>query len=319
MAGTAWPVLTCTGMAHAQSKPPVLIGWLMSSTRERDIHRLNAFKEGMAALGWKEGVHYVLEERWAQGQIDRLPALAAEIAARKPVLIVAAPSQPADQATKAAPQTPVVQANGSPLAAGLVKSLARPGGMVTDLTNVNVETAAKTVELLRDALPGTRHFGYLRDITSATGKVTLEIALHAAKSYALKVSVAEASSTENLETALTRLAKESVQALVIGGSAWFTSERQRIVKFAMMQRWPVFDSQPELADAGALATYGADRVALFRRSAYFVDRILKGAKPADLPIEQPTKFETVVNLKTTKALGLTIPQSVMVRADRVIE
>ncbi len=143
--------------------------------------------------------------------------------------------------------------------------------------------------------------------------------LRAAKSYALKVSVADASSPENLATELARLAKDSVRALIIGSSSWFTGERQHIANFARMQHWPVFASQAEFAATGTFATYGADRVALYRRSTYYVERILNAAKPADLPIEQPTKFETMVNLETAKVQGISIPQAVMVRADKVIE
>lgn len=306
---------------HAQAKPPVLIGWLEASAREGDTYRLKSFKEGMAALGWKEGVDYVLEQRWAQGQMDRLPALAAEIAAKKPAIIVTTPSDSTRAAAKAAPATPIVQANGGPQLVGLIKSIARPGGMVTGLTNINTEIGSKHVELLRDAVPGLRRIGYLAD-TAANKSVPVQYIdeiRRAAEQLRLELKVAEVSRPEDIDPALLRLAKDGAQALLLGNSAWFTSERQRVANFCLAQRWPFIANSSTYADAGALASYGADRAALVRRAAYFVDRILKGTKPGDLPIERPTKFETVVNLKTAKALGLTIPQTVMVRADRVIE
>ena len=318
-AGAGAAALGWTGISRAQSKPPVLIGWLMVNSRKQDINRYNAFKEGMAALGWKEGVHYVLEERWADGQVDRLSILAQEIAAAKPQIIVAAPTQSAIAAAKAAPTTPIVQANGNPLSTGMVASLARPGGMVTGLTNIAGEISDKLVELMRDAMPGVRRFGCIVDASSATGKTSLARARQAADKLSIELRAVEVSSPREIEPALARLAKENVQALIVLASAFFNNERHRIVKFALAQRWPTFAGQVEFAEAGALATYGADRVALFRRAAYYVDRILKGAKPGELPIEQPTKFELMVNLKTAKALGITVPQVVMVRADRVIE
>jgi putative tryptophan/tyrosine transport system substrate-binding protein len=321
-AGAALPALGWTGTLRAQAKPPVLIGWLEASARDRDTYRVKAFKEGMAALGWQEGVNYVLEERWAQGQMDRLPALAAEIAAKKPAIIVTTPSDSTQYAAKAAPSTPIVQANGGPLLVGLIKSIARPGGMVTGLTNINTEIGSKHVELLRDAVPGVRRIGYLRDMASSkfsTGPTYLEEIRRAADHFRLELKVANVSGPQDIEQALSRLAKDGARALILGNSSWFSGERQRMVKFCLAQRWPFIANSSEWADAGALASYGANRAALVRRSAYFVDRILKGTKPGDLPIERPTKFETVVNLKIAKTLGLTIPQTVMVRVDRVIE
>jgi putative ABC transport system substrate-binding protein len=321
VAGALLPALAWTSAVRAQAKPPVLVGWLDASARELDTYRLKAFREGMAALGWNEGVNYLLEERWAQGQMERLPALAAEIAAKNPAVIVTTPSDSTHHAAKAAPTTPIVQANGGPGLVGLIKSIARPGGMVTGVTNINTEIGSKHIELLRDAVPGVRRIGYLADTSSnkfSPGQYLIEIR-HAAEQLRLELKVAEVSRPEEIDRALSRLVKDGAQGLIHGNSAWFSSARQRIVKFCLTQRWPFIGNSSEWADAGALASYGADRAALVRRSAYFVDRILKGTKPGDLPIERPTKFETVVNLKTAKALGLTIPQTVMVRADRVIE
>ncbi len=318
-AGIALPALAWTRALRAQATPPVLIGWLEASAR--GTYRMAAFKEGMAAHGWKEGEHYVLEAHWAAGNMDRLPELAAEIAAKKPAIVVTAPSDATRHMARAAPSTPIVQANGGPSLIGLIKSLAHPGGMVTGVTNINTETGAKLVELLHDAMPDVRRIGYLADTSSNTttrGAHLAEIR-RAAEHYRLELKVTDVSLPQNIDAALAPLARERIQALIVGNSAWFWGERERIVKFALAQRWPVISSLAEFTNAGALASYGADRYALYQRSAYFVDRILKGAKPGDLPIERPIKFETVVNLKTARALGLTMPQSVMVRANRVLE
>ncbi|MBI4205384.1 MAG: ABC transporter substrate-binding protein [Betaproteobacteria bacterium] len=299
IAAAAWPALAFTGAVFGQSaKPPVLIGWLNSGSRERDASTLGAFKEGMAALGWKEGANYALEERWAEGQLSRLPTLAA----------------------KASPDIPVVHAAGTAvLARGLAKSLARPGGMVTGVTNIASDLSEKKLELLLAAAPKLKRIGFLADATSPVSAAYIKTVPRAAEHFRVEVRVAEAAKAEELEGAISRLAKEGVQALVVSPSGWFPSERARIVKLALAHRWPVIAGSSVYAQEGALLSYGVDRLALYRRSAYYVDRILKGAKPGDLPIEQPTKFELVLNMKTAKALGLEIPREFAVRVDRVIE
>ncbi len=304
--------------ALAQAKPPLVIGYLDPQYREQSVARLGAFKEGMAALGWKEGIDYVLEERWSQGNIDRLPALAAEIAAKKPVVIVANTSPAAQAAHEAAPMTPVVMPNGDPQSSGLVANLARPGGMITGMTNINTEITSKLIELMHDIAPRLHHVGCLGDGGSTSVSALLQ-ARSAAARFRIKVSSADAKTPGEIEPTLTRLAKAGVDSLVVLSSPWLQGERRRILKFPQAQRWAVFASQPEFADAGALLTYGADRVAMYRRAAAYVDKILKGTKPGDLPIEQPTTFELAVNMKTAKALGIKIPNSILVQATKVIE
>ena len=273
----------------------------------------------MAALGWKEGANYALEERWAEGQLSRLPTLAGELAAKKPAVIVAALTRAVRAAAKASPDIPVVHADGTAvLARGLAKSLARPGGMVTGVTNIASEVSEKKLELLLAAAPKLKRIGFLADATSPVSAAYIKTVPRAAEHFRVEVRVAEAAKAEELEGAISRLAKEGVQALVVSPSGWFTSERARIVKLALAHRWPVIAGSA-YAQEGALLSYGVDRLALYRRSAYYVDRILKGAKPGDLPIEQPTKFELVLNMKTAKALGLEIPREFAVRVDRVIE
>jgi len=274
----------------------------------------------MAALGWKEGSNYVLEERWAEGRMDRLRALAEELKVKKPAVIVAGVGA-VIVAAKAAPNVPVVQMQGgSPVAAGLAASLARPGGMVTGVTNVVGEVSEKYLELLFAAAPKLQRVGFLVDPVSGSYDAHMKNARRATERYRVEAQFAEAVKPEDLDPALSRLVKEGVQGLVIMPSAgMFIAERTRIVKFALAQRWPVVAGPSTFVEEGALISYSADSSALHRRAAYYVDRILKGAKPGDLPIEQPTKFELVVNLKTAKAIGLTIPQNLLFRADRVIE
>ena len=320
LTAAAWPALAWAGAVLAQSKQPILIGWLHPGSRIMSRRSLTAFKEGMAALGWKEGSNYALEERWADGRVDRLPALAEELAARKPALIVALLTA-VMVAAKAAPNVPVVQAQGaSPVNTGLAASLARPGGMVTGVTNIVTEVSEKYLELLLAAAPKVKRVGFLVDLASGGYAAHMKNARRAIEHYGVEARFAEVAKAEEIEPALARLAKEGVQGLVILPSAGlFVAERRRIVKLALAQRWPIIAGPSGFVEEGALLSYSADASALFRRSAYYVDRILKGAKPGDLPIEQPMKFELVLNMKTAKALGIKIPNSILVQATRVIE
>ncbi len=308
------------GAAFGQSKkPPVLIGWLSWGSRESGEHSRNVFKDGLAALGWKEGSNYVLEERWADGHVDRLPGLAAELAVKRPALIVALPVPAARAAAKAAPKTPIVVIGGDPVSAGLVASHARPGGMVTGLTLVLTEISEKYLELLLAAAPKSRRVGFLFDLNAANVALLKENARRSVAQHKVEARFAEVARLEEIEPALSRLAKEGVHALIVIGTTGLSVERRRIVKFALARRWPVVAGAGFWAEEGALLGYSADGLALSRRAAYYVDRILKGTKPADLPIERPMKFELVLNMKTARALGITIPPTILVRADKVIE
>ena len=307
--------------SFAQSKQaPILIGWLVVQSRESTGHYLAAFKEGLAALGWKEGSQIVIEERWANGQYDRLPALAAELAGKKPALIVAAPSQTVAAVAKAAPHTPIVHATGSdPVAAGFAASLARPGGMITGLTNFATDVTEKHLELLLAAAPKLKRVGFLTDATNVNLALMMKGAERSVAQRSIEARFAKAARPDEIDTAISQLAKEGVQALVVFASPMFNNERRRIVTLALAHRWAVIGPSSEYAHAGTLLSYGADNTANFRRAAYYVDRILKGAKPGDLPMEQPTKLELVVNATTAKALALTISPEILLRADKVIE
>ena len=309
--------LARSGAVLAQAKkPPPVIGWLHGTRRQG--RSLEALKEGLAALNHTEGASYVIEARWAEGRLERLPALAAELKEKKPAVIVTYLGTATQAAAKAAPETPIVQAVGvSPVDVGLAKSLARPGGMVTGLTNLPSELSSKYLEFLLAAAPKLKRVGFLFD---STGQYrAMETARRALEHYRVEGRFAEAGKPEDLPTALAQLAKEEVQGLVLMPSNWLAVERFTITKLAAANRWPVVAGPRSFVEAGALLSYSADALALCRRAAYYVDRILKGTKPGDLPIEQPTTFELVLNMRTAKALGLTMPPEIMVRATRVIE
>jgi putative ABC transport system substrate-binding protein len=249
-----------------------------------------------------------------------LQSLAEDLAAKKPAVIVAAPVTSVRAAAKAAPKTPIVMATGGdPVATGLVKSLARPGGWITGLTNLNFSIAEKYLELLLAAAPKVKRVGVLGEPNNPVYALSREAVGRSAAQYSVAARFAEAANPEEIEPAILRLAKEGAQGLLVTAGLMLRNERRRIVKLALAQRWPVVAGMVEFAEAGALLSYSVDTLANYRRAAYYVDRILKGTKPGDLPIEQPTKFELVLNMKTARALKLEIPREFALRADKVIE
>ena len=303
----------------AQSTP-VVIGWLHASSRELAKDTLEPFKEGLAVLGWKEGLNFEIEQRWADGREDRLKPLAEELAAKRPAVIVAAPLRSVVAASKAAPKTPIVIGSGDdPVAAGLVKGLARPGGMITGTTNFVSNLSEKLVELLLAAAPGVRRVGFLADSNNVNRTAIREAARRSAAGYSAQALFAEVASADEIEKGISDLRKQGAQALVVLPSVWSAAERGHIAKLALAQRWPAVAGLRAFVEEGLMMSYGVDSSFNYRRAAYYVDKILKGARPGELPIEQPTKIEMAVNMKTAKALGIKIPQSILVRADRVIE
>ena len=317
-AGAAWPALTWTGGLPAQTKAPVLIGNLTTGSLDSTRAPIAAFNEAMAGLGWKLGTQYVIEARHAEGQVDRLPALAQELAAFKPALFIAVPSSAARALATAAPTTPIVLWDGDPVAAGLVTNLARPGGMITGFSNVGADLLPKLVELLVEALPKIKRIGFLADSTVHAHTANVASVRRAAERLGVEAVIAEVAKPADIEPAMVRLAKGGVQGLVIMSSAWFGLQVPKIVALAVAQRWPVVGFYASVPQLGGLLSYGRSG-GRAQRVAVYVDRILKGAKPGDLPIEQPTTFDLVLNLKTAKTLGITIPPSVLLRATVVIE
>ena len=297
-----------------------VIGWLHFSAPELDSPAFTALKEGLSALGWKEGVHYLMEARWAGGRIERLPALAVELAAKRPAVIVVSPTQPLVAMVKAAPQTAVIQVNASdPVTTGFAASLARPGGMVTGLSNMAGDLTEKYLELLLAAAPRIKRVGFLLDSTNLARATLADAARRSVVRLKVEARFAEAGTPDEIAPALARLAKEEVQGLILVPSPLFGAERQRLVKLGNGYRWPMMSNRAEFVTEGALLSYGIDSAEQFRRAAHYVDRILKGARPGDLPIEQPTRFVLAVNLKTASALGLKLPQSILIQATQVIE
>ena len=286
-------------------------------------HALEAFRQELRDLGYVEGRNVVIEYRAAEGKSERLPALAAELVAVK-VDVIVAPTTPAALAAKQATRTlPIVFIGAAdPVTDELVTRLARPGGHVTGLSSVASELVGKRLEQLKQAVPGVSRLAVLWQPGGSgerTDKDLLKAADAAARALGVRPQFVEARGPADFDRAFSEMTRARADALTVVGSAMFTNERRRLVDLAARNRLPVVYPQREFVDAGGLMAYGPNVADLFRRAATHVDKILKGAKPGDLPIEQPTKYELVINLKTAKALGLTIPPSLLARADQVIE
>jgi putative ABC transport system substrate-binding protein len=297
------------------------IGYLaLNPAANPQLHE--AFRQGLRDLGYVEGRNVVIEYRDAEGKPERLPALAAELVALKVDVLVAQPTVAALAAKQATRTLPIVFPVAEPVTSGLVTSLARPGGNITGLSILAPEMAGKGLELLKQAVPGVSRVAVLWDpgaFPERTAKDMLKEVEVAARALGVRLQFIEARGPDDFDRAFSEMTRARAGALTgLGGSMLF-SERRRLVDLAAKNRLPVVYSWREGADAGGLMAYGPNILDLFRRAATYVDKILKGAKPGDLPVEQPTKFELVINLKTAKALGLTIPPSLLQRADQVIE
>jgi putative ABC transport system substrate-binding protein len=280
---------------------------------------VEAFKQGLRELGYVEGRNITIEYRWADGKRERLPKLAADLVSLNVDVIVASADAPAVAAKQATTVIPIVMpASGDPVEAGLVASLARPGGNVTGFATQGNELPGKWIELLKEALPDVSRVAVLWDPDTAQGQ--LRVAETSARALGVRLQVLNARGPPDFETAFAEMQRNRADALVVLSSQVFYAHRARLVELAARQRLPTMYHQKEfVVGSGGLMSYGANFHELFRRAAGYVDKILKGAKPADLPVEQPTKFELVINLKTAKALGLGIPQSLLLRADQVIQ
>jgi putative ABC transport system substrate-binding protein len=278
-----------------------------------------AFRKGLRDLDYLEGQNIALEYRWANWAPDRLTAFAIELVRLKvDVIVSTGGSAPAVAAKNATQVIPIVFITGDPVGLGLVPSLSRQGGNLTGINIFTNELNAKRLDLLKEALPGASRVGVLANPGPPTYRVARRNLEDAARSLGVRLHLREVRGPNELDNAFSAMAKEHVDALLVVNDPMLDAQRGRIVDLAAKARLPGIYEWREFAEAGGLMSYGANLGELYRRAATYVDKILKGAKPADLPIEQPTKFELVVNLKTAKALGLTIPQSVLVRADEVI-
>jgi putative ABC transport system substrate-binding protein len=262
----------------------------------------------------------VVHSRFAQGRGERLPALARELLDQKPDVIVTFGTTAAQAANAVTTTTPIVMAiAGDPVAAGLAASLARPGGNVTGLSLATPELSGKRVELLREVLPHLTRLAVLGDLLHSPRPVEVRRIEEVARIFGMTVGLVDVTRPEDLDRALREVAQTRPDALLVVNSSLTATHRTRIIDSALRRRVPVVSSTVEWAAAGALLTYAPSLIDSCRRAATYVDKILKGAKPADLPVEQPTKFELVINLNTAKALGVTIPPSLLARADQVIE
>jgi putative ABC transport system substrate-binding protein len=314
--------------AHTQQAGKVYrVGYLFEGSADAVMHAslgtgLNALSQGLRDLGWSEGKNLVIEARYAENKPERLAGLADELIRLNVDVIVAAPNTPTAMVAKRATTTvPVVMMSADPVAAGLVASLAKPGGNITGVAVLNTEIVVKRVELLLEAIPGISEIRYLVRANNPGTVQAWEVAKAAAAKLGVKVRRFDANPFQpaDLERAIATVAKQRLGAMLVPADQPFYDQRDLIGALAAKHRLPWVTAYPASVEAGALLSYGPDNRDVFQRLVRLVDKILKGAKPADLPVEQVAKFELAVNKKTAKALGLTIPQTLLLRADQTIE
>ena len=324
LGGAASTMLVAPRAAEAQPAGKVhRIGLLAPGSATGDSRPRDAFLDGLRELGWIEGQNLVIERRFADGQLDRLPALATELVRLKVELIAAATAAPVLAAKNATGTIPIVMLTvADPVGRGLVSSLSRPGGNVTGVAyGVGTETFGKGLDLLREAVPKVRRVAVVWNPDGAGSSLLTASIKSAARSLGLELQLVEARGPTEFDAAFAAMGNGGAEALIVVTDPAYLlpGAAARLADLAVKSRLPSMHAQRPAVEAGGLMSYGPSILALFRRGAFFVDKILKGAKPADLPIEQPTTFELVINLKTARALGLTIPPAVLARADAVIQ
>jgi putative tryptophan/tyrosine transport system substrate-binding protein len=314
---TAWPLA-----ARAQQPAVPTIGFLNTQSPEASMGRLRAFRQGLKDTGYVEGENVVIEYRWADNQIDRLPALAADLVRRKVAVIVATTASPPALAAKAATTTiPIVfLVAEDPVRLGLVASLARPGGNLTGINFFNAELIAKRLELLRELMPTALRVAVLVNPADATNSEgALREVNVAARAMGLQTQVLNAGTSGEINAAFATFARERPDALFVGGDAFFNSRRVQLANLASRHAIPAVYPGRDFAEAGGLMSYGSNLTDTFRPIGAYTGRILKGAKPVELPVVQSSKFELVINAETARMLGLTVPPSLLATADEVIE
>jgi putative tryptophan/tyrosine transport system substrate-binding protein len=311
-----WPMV-----APAQQPPLPVIGFLDAGSANASVHYATAFREGLSETGYVVGKNVAIEYRWAEGRFDRLPVLVADLVRRQVAVIVAGGGAPAALAAKAATTTiPIVfQIGDDPVKFGLVSSLNRPGGNITGESAQNAELGPKRLELLHEVVPAATTLALLVNPTNPNAE-TLSRDLHAAaRTLGLQLQVLRASAEREIDTAFATLFQLQAGGLMIGHDAFFNSQNERLAALALRHAMPTIYQFREFAAAGGLMSYGTDLADTYHQGGVYAGRILKGEKPGDLPVQQPTKFVFVINLKTAKALGLTIPEALLAIADQVIE
>jgi putative ABC transport system substrate-binding protein len=315
-AAAAWPL---AARAQQSAKVP-RIGFLGNSTPTLEGNLVKPFREGLLDHGYEEGRTIHIEWRWAEGKYARFPALIAELIAAKVDVIVTAGTPASLAVKKAASSIPLVMiAVGEPVATGLVASLARPGGNITGVTSISPEIEGKRLELLREVVPNVSHIVVFWNAASPVQVIQERETRAAAQVLGMKMLSLGVRTLEEIEEAFATILKERPSALFVLADRLFLHHRKRLMDFATQHRLPGVHAYRELVEAGGLMSYGPSYAGMHRRAAYFVDRILKGQNPGDLPVERPATFELVINLKAAKALGITVPLSLLGRADEVIE
>jgi len=314
-------LLAAVTLAEAQQPKKVpRIGFLSAASASAVAGRLDAFRQGLTELGYIEGKNIVVEYRYADGKADRLPALAAELVGAELDLIVAATTPGVLAVKKASATVPIVFVDISdPVANGLVASLARPGGNITGLTIFGPELSGKRLELLKEAAPNVARVALLWNSANPANELMWKETQAVAHELRVQLQSLEVRSSNDFDSAFEAALREHAQALIAAPEPLINTHLKRIVEFAAKNRLPAMYGAPEVVNAGGLMAYAPSYTDLYRRAATYVDKILKGTKSADLPVEQPKKFEFIINLKTAKQIGVTIPQSVLFRADKVIK
>jgi putative ABC transport system substrate-binding protein len=315
LAAVGWPL----GSQGQPQGKVARIGFLGNSTAALEANLVTPFRDGLRQLGYIEGQNAVIEYRWAEGQYDRFPALIAELIAQKVDVIVTAGTPATLAVKKATTSLPIVMiAVGDPIGTGIVPSLGHPGGNITGLTSISTEMDGKRLELLREVIPGVSSIAVLWNAASPLQVLAEKQTRAAARVLRMKVLSLGVRTRPEIDDALATIARERPGALLVLADRLFLHHRALIMDFAIQQRLPGVHAYRELVEAGGLMSFGPSYEEMHRRAAYFVDRILKGVKPADLPVERPATFELVINLKTARALGLIVPQHVILRATDVL-
>jgi putative ABC transport system substrate-binding protein len=320
IAGFALCAMLFAPSASAEAQLPkqtFRIGIMQSGSSASNASRIAALRDGLRELGYVEGQNIAIDYRYAEGKMDRFPVLAAELVRLKPDILVTSGSPGIRALMKETNNIPIVMAAiGDAVASGFVKSLAQPGGNVTGLSFLDSDISTKRLEILKETLPRVTRVAVLRH--RASGKRSLEATLAVAHALKLKVQVIEVEGANDFDGAFAAAKRGRAEAINVLASPILYAHRKELVDLTTKHRWPGMYENKEFVEAGGLLSYGANLDDLYRRAATYVDKILKGTKPADLPVEQPMKFEFVINLKTAKQIGLTIPPNVLARADKVV-